>query len=76
MLVGVAALLFILANATKPPAEVEVTGRPSLKVDQEQVDLGDVHLGRTVRASFVLTNVGDQPLRLTRSPYTEVVEGC
>ena len=57
-------------------AAIEVTGAPSLKPDQEVVDLGDVKLGKTVQVSFQLTNVGDQTLRFTEDPYVEVVEGC
>jgi hypothetical protein len=57
-------------------AAIEVHDAASLKVDQEQIDMGDVKLGRMVEASFLLTNVGDQPLRFTKPPYIEVVEGC
>lgn len=59
-----------------PKATLEVTGAPSLKVDKEIVDLGDVRLGQTVEASFEITNVGDETLRLTEAPYVEVVERC
>ena len=75
-LAGSAALVIWLSGAWEPPAEIEVRGRPSLKVDQEQVDLGEFRLGQTTSVSFLLTNVGDQPLRVTQSPYVEVVEGC
>lgn len=59
-----------------PVAAIEVQGAPSLKVDQEKIDLGDVRLGQTVSASFTLTNVGDKPLRITGQPYIEVAAGC
>ena len=59
-----------------PSALIEVKGAPSLKTDKNSVDLGDVKLGAVVEASFQLTNVGDQPLRLTEAPYTELLEGC
>jgi len=74
--------LLLLAGAAwtllgqSPKAAVEVTGQPSLKVDQATIDLGDQKLGATVQAAFTLTNVGDQPLRFTEAPYIEVVEGC
>ena len=54
----------------------EVVGQPSLKADREEIDLGDVKLGKTVSASFVLTNVGDQTLRFSEIPYVELREGC
>lgn len=62
----------------KPESKVaiEVTGSPSLKVDQQKVDLGDIKIGRTVDVKFNLMNVGDKPLRFSKLPYIEVVEGC
>jgi hypothetical protein len=57
-------------------AAIKVNGSPSLIVDQEKVDLGDVTLGKTVEVRFKLTNVGDQPLRFSNAPYVEVMEGC
>jgi hypothetical protein len=82
LVAGAGVILLILAvvlgtrwGAT-PGFEPEVRGSPSLKTDQEKVDLGDLRLGEWVQVSFDLTNVGDEPLRFTRPPYIEVVEGC
>lgn len=61
------------ATATVP---MEVSGQPSLMVDQEVVDLGDVKLGKKVSVSFTLANVGDKTLNFDAQPYVEVVEGC
>ncbi len=75
-------LLIVLATVlafnkpSQPKAAIEVTGSPSLKVDQQKVDLGDVKLGQTVTVSFQLMNVGDQTLRFSKQPYIEVKEGC
>ncbi len=78
--IGAALVLFGIASAiTKPAAPkaaIEVKGDPSLKVDKEKVDLGDVKLGQTVTVSFDLMNVGDQTLRFAKAPYVEVREGC
>jgi hypothetical protein len=68
-----------LAFALKKPAEPytpEVTGAPAVQVDKQVVDLGNIRLGKWVNTSFQVTNVGDQPLRLTQKPYVEVKEGC
>jgi cell division septal protein FtsQ len=73
-LIGMA--FFSLRQNSKPKAQIEVNGSPSLKVDKDQVDLGNVKLGQTVQVSFQLTNVGDQTLRFNKQPYVEVVEGC
>ena len=68
--------VFSFSQSSKPKATIEVTGAPSLKVDKEKVDLGEVKLGQTVQVSFQITNVGDRPLRFTKDPYIEVKEGC
>ncbi len=54
----------------------QVNGAPALQVDKEKVDFGDVPLGQTVEVKFEVANVGDQPLRFTKKPYVEVIEGC
>lgn len=75
IVLGLTAFLF-WRGQSQPAAAIEITGRPSLKVNQESIDLGNVRLGQTVEVSFELTNVGDQPLRFSEAPYVEVVEGC
>jgi hypothetical protein len=55
---------------------IEVKGSPSLKVNQDKIDLGDVKLGKTVSVSFQLTNIGDKNLQFSDQPYVEVIEGC
>jgi hypothetical protein len=75
VLIGVA-LLALLQGQAAPKAEIEVQGAPRLKVDRDVIDFGDVRLGQTVTAEFTVTNVGDQPLRFSETPYVELVEGC
>ena len=55
---------------------IEVSGKPSLKVDQELIDYGDVKLNTNLTFELQLTNVGDQPLKISETPYVEVKEGC
>jgi hypothetical protein len=57
-------------------AVLEVNGAPSIRIDRELIDFGDVNYERPVGATFQLTNVGDKPLKFTKNPYIEVVEGC
>ena len=76
---GVAVLIITVIFAfqkNNTPYIPEVTGGPSLKVDKEEIDLGDVKLGSPVKVSFEITNVGDKPLRFDKAPYVEVLEGC
>jgi hypothetical protein len=68
--------VFALNKPSQPKAAIEVSGTPSLKVDREKVDLGNVKLGQTVDVKFTIMNVGDQTLRLSKAPYIEVLEGC
>ena len=81
-LILVAVALFVLWRVNQPgvtklpPVNVEVSGSPSLKVDQDKVDLGDVPLNETVTVTFQLANTGDETLRFTKEPYIEVKEGC
>lgn len=74
LLVSLAFLAF--RKDSSPKAAIEVTGAPSLQVDQEIVDLGDMKFNQPAQVSFQITNVGDQTLRFTKDPYIEVVEGC
>jgi hypothetical protein len=78
-MVLVAGTLFAVWKSGQPASgqvPVDVKGSPSLKVDQDKVDLGDVPLGKTVTVAFQLSNTGDQPLRFSETPYVEVKEGC
>jgi flagellar basal body-associated protein FliL len=73
------AVLFALLRSNQPAspdAPAEVSGSPSLKVDREVVDFGDVPLDQPVSVTFQLSNVGDQPLRFSQEPFIEVAEGC
>ena len=67
---------FAFRKPHEPKAIIEVSGAPSLIVDQEKVNLGNIKLGQTVEVKFMLTNVGDQNLRFSKTPYIEVLEGC
>ena len=65
------------AIANRPdPSVVEVSGQPSLKVDQELIDYGDVKLETNLTFTLQLTNVGDEALKISEAPYIEVTEGC
>ncbi|MHB8136054.1 MAG: hypothetical protein ACYDH1_17740 [Anaerolineaceae bacterium] len=76
---GIAIVMIALLFAIqKKPASFtpEVTGNPSIKVDKELVDLGDVKLGQPVQVAFEIKNIGDKPLKFTKPPYIELKEGC
>jgi hypothetical protein len=51
-------------------------GTPSIAVDQQQIDYGDVKFGVNKTFSIKVTNTGTGMLRFTEQPYIEIVEGC
>jgi len=55
--------------------EVE-TGTPSVAVDPQEIDYGDVKFGVSKTFTVKVTNTGDGTLRFTESPYIQVLEGC
>ena len=51
-------------------------GTPTVSVDKDRFDFGNVKLGQTVQVSFEVANTGDAPLRFKEKPYIEVAAGC
>ena len=62
------------SSPTTTPAQV--AGKPRLTLDKTQIDFGQVKLGKTVQATFRVSNVGDQPLKIMEQPLVEVQRGC
>ncbi len=63
-------------NVVLDEGQVEVRGQPRLRAVPASIDLGEVKLNTPKTFQIALTNVGDEPLKLTEEPYLEVVEGC
>ena len=51
-------------------------GTPSIAVDQQKIDYGDVKFGVNKTFAIKVTNTGDGTLRFKEEPYIEVLEGC
>jgi hypothetical protein len=51
-------------------------GTPSIAVDQQSIDYGDVKFGVDKTFAIKVTNTGDGTLRFKEQPYIEVLEGC
>lgn len=60
---------FFLANR-------DAGGTPSVTVDQQKIDYGDVKFGVEKSFAIKVTNTGDGTLRFKEAPYIEVLEGC
>lgn len=76
LLVVSAVFIFVLNSSRINPELIEVQGRPAIKVDQELFDYGYKKWNTTAAFDITVTNVGDQTLRFSESPYVEVLEGC
>jgi hypothetical protein len=78
LLLGVGIVLIRRANEPTSNSDIPTlaTDMPRLAVDQKLVDFGKVPLDIPVKATFKLTNVGDQPLQILNQPVVEVKQGC
>lgn len=51
-------------------------GTPSIAVDQQKIDYGDVKFDVEKTFAIKVTNTGDGTLRFKEEPYIEILEGC
>ncbi len=51
-------------------------GTPSIAVDQQVIDYGDVKFGIEKTFAIKVTNTGGGTLRFKEAPYIQVLEGC
>lgn len=65
------AAVFLFANQSGDGG-----GTPSIAVDQQMIDYGDVKFDVEKTFAIKITNTGDGILRFTEEPYIEVLEGC
>jgi len=76
IIIGVVWLTTSGRGTTNTGSPAQVAGRPALAVDRQQIDFGKVPLNIPVKATFQLSNVGDQPLQILNQPVVEVKQGC
>ncbi len=63
-------------GGTATLAPIQVQGQASIRVDQQEINYGDVKFNVQKTFTITVTNIGDKPLRFAQVPYIEVVEGC
>lgn len=51
-------------------------GTPSIAVDQQRIDYGDVKFNDPRKFAIKVSNIGDGVLRFQEEPYIQVMEGC
>ncbi len=81
MLVGLTGLVAACAapsagpKAEAAPTVTKYSGGPRLAVDNRAIDYGSVPFNREVKATFQVSNVGDQRLAI-RKVDVKTVQGC
>lgn len=51
-------------------------GTPSIAVDQQRIEYGDVKFDVEKTFAIKVTNTGDGKLQFKEKPYIQVLEGC
>jgi hypothetical protein len=69
-------LLIIAAFFFAKQSSGDGGGTPSIAVDQQKIDYGDVKFGVNKAFAIKVTNTGNGTLRFKENPYIEVLEGC
>jgi hypothetical protein len=80
MLLGLVGLLAACAGSSGPRAEpaptvTKFSGGPRLAVDNKVIDYGNVAFNQEVKATYQISNVGDQRLTI-RKVDIKTIQGC
>ena len=75
-LVAIGGVLLIIAAFFLANRGGDDGGTPSIAVDQQKIDYGDVKFGVNKTFAIKVTNAGDGTLRFKEEPYIEILEGC
>ena len=75
-LVAIGGVLLIIAAFFFANRGGDGGGTPSIAVDQQKIDYGDVKFNVEKTFAIKVTNTGDGTLRFKEEPYIEVLEGC
>ncbi len=75
-LVAIGGVLLIIAAFFFANRGGDGGGTPSIVVDQQKIDYGDVKFDVEKTFAIKVTNTGDGTLRFKEEPYIEVLEGC
>ncbi len=75
-LVAIGGVLLLIAAFFLANRGGDDGGTPSIAVDQQKIDYGDVKFGVNKTFAIKVTNAGDGTLRFKEEPYIEILEGC
>ncbi len=73
---AIGGILLVLAAFLFARQNGDGDGTPSIAVDQQKIDYGDVKFNVNKTFAIKVTNTGDGTLRFSEEPYVEVLEGC
>lgn len=76
LFVAIGGILLIAAAFFFAKQNADSGGTPSIAVDQQKIDYGDVKFNVEKTFAIKVTNTGDGILRFKEAPYIEVLEGC
>jgi len=62
----IALLFFLCMAAVTCPCQGQTIQGPQILIEEPEFDLGEVEEGQVVTHDFVVKNVGNQPLKITR----------
>jgi len=76
LLLALGGILVVVAGFLFARQNDDGGGIPSIAVDQQKIDYGDVKFGVNKTFAIKVTNTGAGTLRFKEEPYIEVLEGC
>jgi len=76
LLLALGGILVVVAGFLFARQNDDGGGTPSIAVDQQKIDYGDVKFGVNKTFAIKVTNTGDGTLRFKEEPYIEILEGC
>ena len=76
LLLALGGILVVVAGFLFARQNDDGGGTPSIAVDQQKIDYGDVKFGVNKTFAIKVTNTGEGTLRFKEEPYIEILEGC
>ncbi len=76
LLLALGGFLVVIAGFLFARQNGDGGGTPTIAVDQQKIDYGNVKFNVEKAFAVKVTNTGDGTLRFKEEPYIEVLEGC
>ena len=76
LLLALGGILIVIAAFFFARQNGDGGGTPSIAVDQQKIDYGDVKFDVEKTFAIKVINTGDGTLKFKEEPYIEILEGC